>query len=110
MLVDIKNRLKQRLPVSDKEKALLIANDSEALAAFMIDNNPGAVNNALRKMGYSHLGFKPDRAAITRQLQIFIDRKNSEDFKEVLKNFKVNRETLTDKFLNELQTAFLNKK
>lgn len=101
-LLKIQERIKSKLPVSDKEKALFIKNNPLALAAFMIDNNPGSVNLILRQMGYTHLGFEPNKKALAMQLGIFIDQNNVDDFKEVLRNFKINNASLTQEFLNEL--------
>lgn len=77
-----------------------------ALAAFMIDNNPGSVNWALRRMGYNHLGFAPNKVALARQLQIFIDRNNIEDFNEVVSRFELNKAPLTENFVTEFTKAF----
>lgn len=101
-LKKVQERLQNKLPVSEQEKALFIKNNPIAMAAFMIDNNPGSVNLILRQMGYTHLGFEPKKQALAAQLGIFIDQNNVEDFKEVLKNFQLNTTGLTKEFINEL--------
>jgi hypothetical protein len=99
---DIATRLKNGDPVSDSERAYLIAHNPYALAAFMVDNNPGSVNLTLRKLGYNHLGFTPDKKALARQLEIFIERGNTDDLHAVLKNFNVMPNGLTQNLLNEI--------
>lgn len=101
------NDIAARLPnVTDAEKAYLISNNPYALAAFMIDNNPGSVNLALRKMGYSHLTFDPDKKALARQLDIFIERNNAEDFDNVFRSFNIMGDKLSPTFLKELLNQF----
>lgn len=106
LLQDIKTRLQKGLPVSDAEKAVFIRNSPEGMAAFMIDNNPGSVNFALRKMGYKHLGFEPNKVALARQLGIFIDNNNVEDFNDVIKRFSLNEKTLSRDFVSNFYKEF----
>lgn len=103
---DIETRFKSGDFVSDAERAYLIKNNIQALCAFMVENNPGSVNFNLRKMGYNHLGFEPDKKAITRQLQIFVDRKNTEDLDEVIKNFMIDEANVSPDLLFELKKQF----
>jgi hypothetical protein len=105
-LKNIETRLKNGLFVSDAERAYFIKGNIEGLCAFMVENNPGSVNFTLRKLGYSHLGFEPDKTAIVRQLQIFVDRKNTEDLDEVIKNFKVDESNISPSLLSELKKQF----
>jgi hypothetical protein len=95
-------------PLSEKEAAFYIRHYPPALAAFMIENNPGSVNFNLRRIGYSHLGFEPNPKALARQMQIFIDRANNADWMEVVRNFHINPAGLSESFLKELQTQFGN--
>ena len=103
---DIETRIKNGSVVSNTERAYFIRNNAEALAAFMVANNPGNVNFTLRKLGYV-LGFEPKKEALIRQLQIFINQKNREDFLEVVKNFQISHSNLSPEFITELQTQFL---
>lgn len=105
-ILEIKGRVRRGENVSDTERAFLIKNDAESLAAFMLANNPGSVNFTLRKMGYSHLGFEPNINALTRQLQILIDRGTTNDFNEVVKNYQINANGLSTGLLTEIQKQF----
>lgn len=103
---DIFTRLKNNQPVSNAERAYLIRNDVNALAAFMIDNNPGSVNLSLRKLGYDRLKFEPNKKALTKQLQIFLDSGNLEDFKFVVERFNFIPDGLPVEFVNEILKQF----
>ena len=101
-LADIESRLKQGLQVSDNERAFFIVNNPYALAAFMIENNPGSVNLALRQMGYDHLGFEPNPKALATQLEIMIENKEVEDLAKINKAFVLRKNNLTDSFIQAL--------
>lgn len=104
---EIETRLKSGGKTTYVETAYLIRHNPEALAAFMIANNPGNVNFTLRDLGYDNLGFEPKKESLIRQLQIFITQKNNEDFNEVVKNFKINTNGLLPEFITELKTLFV---
>lgn len=102
-------RLKAGTPVTDAEKAFLIRNNPYALAAFMIDNNAGAVNYSLKLQGYDHLGFEPNKTALARQLTILLDRGTNEDlstFNQVVKEFNVMPDNLSEEFIREITAQF----
>ncbi len=108
-LEDIKNRLRNGIFVSPAENVAYIRGDSEALLAFLIENNPGNVNQTLRKLGYSHLGYLPNKTALSRQLQIFVDKNDVNSINEILNNFNLNRSLLTPEFLKEFDKVFVMK-
>lgn len=101
-LADIESRIKQGLQVSDNERAYFIVNNPYALAAFMIENNPGSVNLALRQMGYDHLGFEPNPSALATQLEILIDNREVNDLEKITKAFVLRKNGLTDSFIQAL--------
>ena len=105
-LEDIKNRLLTGVYVSPAENVAFIRSNPEALAAFMIENNPGNVNQTLRKLGYNHLGYIPNKVALARQMQIFIDKADVKLIKEIMDNFNLNRSVLTPEFLVEFDKVF----
>ena len=105
---EIKNKLLQKQNLSDKERAFLIANDIEALSAFMIKNNLGSVNLSLKKLGYTTT-FVPNEANVTRQIQIILNQSHKQDFKYILDNFKIDLSKIhsSDKnFIQELSILF----
>lgn len=101
-LAEIESKIKQGLQVSDNDRAFLIANNPYALAAFMIENNPGSVNLSLRQMGYDHLGFEPKPAALSAQLELLIDNKDEQALKTIFKQFTIRSNGLTESFLTSL--------
>lgn len=103
----IKQAVQARKPITEKETAFLLRNNIEALLAFMIENNPGSVNVALRNvLGYDKLSFNPNKDAIARQLQILVDRKNKDELNTVIKSFQLNKVGLTDTLITELENQF----
>lgn len=105
-LAEIKNKYNNKMALSEKEAAFFIRHDPYALANFMLDNNAGSVNMALRNLGYSHLNFKPDVKALARQLQIIIEQNHNNDFLEIQKNFKIDSSKIPLGLLTELQKQF----
>lgn len=87
-ITEIKNKILTNQGVTDEERAFIIANDPEALAAFMIKNNPGSVNLSLRNLGYT-VGFAPVEKNLVKQLQIILDQKHAEDFEYIVKNYNI---------------------
>lgn len=67
----------------------VLRSDPEAMAGFMIANNPGIVNATLRQMGYDKLAFAPDNDVLAHQLQTFINTGNWGDFNTVIDKFKL---------------------
>lgn len=106
---DIAARLQNGYQVTHQERAYLVRNNPAALAAFMIDNNPGSVNMTLRQLGYDHLKFEPDKKALARQLAIFIDRPDQENlksFEAVKNNFILKSDGLPTEYVKELYAQF----
>jgi len=99
---EIAQRIKNGFAATDAEKAFLIRNNIHALTGFMVGNNPGSVNFLLQKLGYNHLGFEPNVAALQRQLDILIERKEEQDLDYVVRNFVVDDSKLTPSFIKEL--------
>lgn len=90
LLQDIEARLKNGIAVSNQEKAYLLRYNPAALAAFMIENNPGSLNLRLKqRWGYTHLGFAPDKKALARQLQILLDRNDAQVLDDLRQNFNL---------------------
>jgi hypothetical protein len=105
----IKQALKQGLPITEAETAFLLKNDINALLAFMVENNLGSINVALRNiLGYNKLTFNPNKDAIVRQLQILVDRKNVDELQTVIKNFAFDDSNLTPTLVEEIKKQFLN--
>jgi len=78
------------------------------MLAFMVENNLGSVNVALRnKLGYDKLSFNPNKDAIVRQLQILVDRKNVDELQTVIKNFAFIDGKLTPTLVEEIKKQFL---
>ena len=110
-VIEIKNKVLNKIPVSVDERVFLISNDAESLGAFMVANNIGSVNLSLRKLGYK-TDFEPKVENVVRQLQIIIDQKHEEDFNYILNNFKIDldRISIEDKeFITRLLETFKNK-
>lgn len=105
-LDEIKNKVNNKMALSEKEAAFFIRNHPHALANFMLDNNAGSVNMALRNLGYDHLGFAPDKKALARQLEIIINQKHNNDFLELQKQFHIDTTKLPLGLLNEIQKQF----
>jgi hypothetical protein len=105
----IKQALKEGLPITEAETAFLLRNDINAMLAFMVENNLGSVNVALRNgLGYDKLTFNPDKEAIVRQLNILVERKNSEELQTVIKNFTIDPSKITPTLLIEIKKQFQN--
>jgi hypothetical protein len=102
-LAEIKKRIAAGLPVSNEERAYLITHDPEALFAFMVENNPGPVNMALRQQGYTHLAFAPNKKALAAQLEIMAINGDSEGLQDVINKWVPKPETLNPSFYSELQ-------
>lgn len=95
--------------LTEGQAAFLIRNDMPSLAAFMIENNPGSVNFALRNiLGYDHLKFQPDQAALARQMEIIINGGKSDELMTVVKNFRMDASKLPAKLAEQLQLQFAN--
>lgn len=106
-LLDIETRIKNGYAVNDAEKAFLLRHNPYALAAFMIENNPGSLNLRLKtRWGYTHLGFEPDVKKLARQLEILIQTKESEVFGDLVKNFNLIPTGLSPQFIQELTNQF----
>lgn len=104
---DIAARLKAGYMVSEQEKAYLLSRNPYALAAFMIENNPGSVNYRLRNTwGYNHLTFEPDAKKLARQMEIIIQRRDREVFEDVVRNFNLVPDGLSPEFIQEFVKAF----
>lgn len=98
-LQDIAARIKAGKQVTDQERAYFITHDPFAFFAFLIDNNPASVNLSLRQMGYNHLGFNPDKKALSAQVEILINQKDVNALHAITKNFLVTESGLTPDFL-----------
>jgi hypothetical protein len=110
-VLEIKNKVLNKMPVSVDERVFLISNDAESLGAFMVANNIGSVNLSLRKLGYK-TDFEPKVENVVRQLQIIIDQKHEQDFNYILDNYKIDLDKISieDKeFLQKLIQTFNNK-
>jgi hypothetical protein len=105
-LDEIKNKVNNKMALSESETAFFIRNHPHALANFMLDNNAGSVNMSLRKLGYDHLGFAPDKKAIARQLDIIINQGHNSDFLQIQKEFHIDTTKLPLSLLNEIQKQF----
>lgn len=106
-IVLIKKALKEGLPLTEAETAYLLKNDIEAMLAFMVENNIGSVNYALRNiLGYDKLNFNPNKEAVVRQLQILVDRKNADELHTVIKNFNLDESAITPTLAIELVKQF----
>lgn len=105
-LAEIESKIKQGMQVSDNERAYLIANNPYALAAFMIENNPGSVNLTLRQMGYDHLGFVPNPKALSAQLELLIENHDTQALAAITKAFQLRSNGLTTSFVQALQNQF----
>ena len=103
---EIAARVKSGQAITDAEKAYLLRNNAHALFAFMIDNNPGSVNLALRKQGYTHLGFAPDKKALMRQLDLMIERNDAPGLDKVMRAFNLIPDYLTPEFIQEFHNQF----
>ncbi len=57
-------------------------------------------------MGFKHLGFEPNKKALARQLGIFIDNNNVEDFNEVIKRFSLDPTPLNPNFVTNFYKEF----
>jgi hypothetical protein len=103
---EIEQRLKNGFAITNAERAFLIAENPYALAGFLIENNPGSVNYSLKQMGYTHLGFEPNKKQLARQLEILIERQDIEAMAYICKNFVLITDNLPQEFINELSKKF----
>lgn len=106
-LKDIEARVKAGQSVTPKEWAYLLHNNKKAFFAFLIDNNPGSMNDVLRhQMGYSELKFSPDKMAMARIINNLIEKNDQHELHQVLTNFKLNPANTNSRYLAELQNLF----
>ena len=105
----VKQKLMDGIPLNYRETAILLKNHMPSLSAFMIENNPGSVNYTLRNvLGYNHLGFAPNQKALARQMEIFIESGNKNDFNQVVRNFQIDGSKLPEELVNEIKKEFIN--
>ena len=102
---EIQNKFASKVPLTEDEAVHFIKSNPYALSAFMIENNPGGLNQILREMGYSNLKFAPDPLALSRQLHIIIDQKHTEDWNSLLSKFHVDPNKIPASFLNKLMAG-----
>jgi len=101
-LAELEAKIKAGTQVSDNERAYFITHNPYALFGFMIDNNPGSVNLILRKMGYNHLGFDPNKKALAAQVEILMQNKDLGALEAITKNFQLMDSNLTPNFVKAL--------
>jgi hypothetical protein len=93
VLNTIISQMRQGNPVHPEDAALAISNDVNGLFAFMVDNNPAAINNVLKnEMGIESLPFAPDVKAISAQLDMLVKKGDSDSLNKVIRGFKFNRD------------------
>lgn len=100
----IADKVKQGLPVTHDEFVELITNDNEALFTFMIQNNPGSMNNVLRnQLGYTHeLGVRPDAMAMGRVIQMILEKGDTKELAAILTNFRFDLNKISPKLLETI--------
>ncbi len=103
---EIALRVQKGQRISDTEKVALLRSNPYAWAAFLIENNPGAVNMALIRLGYTHLGFDPDIKAISEQLNKIIKLRDLQSFLFVVRNHNLIPDGLTGDFITQYRNAF----
>lgn len=103
---DIAQKVVAKKQVSPGDQVAFMRQDPEAMAAFMIANNPGSVNATLRAMGYDKLGFAPNTSVLAHQLQTFINTGNWGDLNEVISKFILKTEGLHPDFINLYNKTF----
>ncbi len=103
---EIKQRLLAGGTATPAERAYLLRNDLVSLIAFMIHNNPGSVNLALRKQGYTHLGFEPNETKLQYQLGQMIERGDVAGVTDVIQNFNLIPDGLNPEFIKQFRLQF----
>lgn len=103
-LQEIRNNVKNGIPVTEEEYAYLLRNDPSAFFGFLVSNNPGQLNDLLRhKLNYTELSFAPDQKAIARLLDIIIDSKNQSEFDFITENVKIDTSKISPELLEAIQ-------
>lgn len=105
-LNEIQERLLSGRAVTDQERAFVVRNNPAALAAFMIDNNPGNVRHTLAHIvqpPYTHLDFTPNKEQLRRQLQIILQRGDTETLETLLDNFILITDNLSPSYVTALR-------
>lgn len=105
-LQEIKYKVQKGEPVTELEYAYLLRNDASAFFGFLVQNNPGQLNDILRhKLNYTELGFAPDQKAIARILDFIIDSKNGEEFNFIVENVKIDTSKISPELLEAIQSG-----
>lgn len=101
---EIAQKVKRGHDVTPEEFAALVTNDKEALFSFMIQNNPGSMNNVLRnQLGYTHeLGYRPDPMAMGRVIQMIMEKGDENEINKILNNFMFNLNKIGPKLLGAI--------
>jgi hypothetical protein len=103
---DIAQQVKAKKQITAQDKIAFMRQDPEAMAAFMIANNPGSVNATLRAMGYDKLAFAPNTSVLAQQLQTFINTGNWSDLNTVISKFILKEDGLNPDFVNLYKQTF----
>lgn len=99
--------------LTNDEKAFLIATHLPAHMAFLIESNPGKMNDLLRhELGFETLPYTPDHAAMARILTMLIEKNDTAKLNYILNNFTFKPDHVIDAdFQNKiLQHAGANAK
>lgn len=107
-ILDTEQRLKSGKQITMAERAHLIANNKFAFWAFLVENNPGNINNTLKnKMGYSYLGFKPDHKTISGIISNLLQKNDTENLNTLLGSYQFNPNVaIPEELKAELLTHF----
>jgi hypothetical protein len=103
---ELKYKVNSGIALTEAEAAFFLRNYPYAMAAFMIENNPGGLNQILRGLGYSNLGFTPDKLALARQLQIVIDQSHTDDWNKIINSFVLDVSKISPSLYNQLSNQF----
>lgn len=106
-LQEIKNKVANKIPVSNDEYLFLIANDNSAFWAFLISNNAGNINNTLRhQLGYIELGFEPSPKALARIIETLLIKGEKAELEKVMQNFVLDTRGLDSEFVQKFTNHF----
>jgi hypothetical protein len=86
----VADKLRKREDITTAELAVLISQDIVPFMAFLIDNNPVAVNRVLKFELGKPVPFEPDRSQIIAQIDMLIQKRDINALKAIIKGFKLN--------------------
>lgn len=101
---EIAEKVKSGQDISPEEFTALVTSNKEALFSFMIQNNPGSMNNVLRnQLGYTHeLDYRPDPMAMGRVVQMILEKGDQDEIHKILNNFMFDLNRISPKLLSAI--------